>query len=500
MRAKTQYDQNYSYESQMNKANNYAQNINDKKKRIQSKNYFRLYKDIEKHNNKYNIKKNSTFTTNSLNRKIYSNNSKKLGDYYHKNKEDLFLYGSKKYDLLEVDNLVQEMKQYKNIILEKIKKEPNKLKNHGLNSNDDNLILTPLAEKERANMCNNEKELFNEAERLGVVMRRIEYTNLLDQNNIFNENEKVFMEMKDAVRKIEKCWIFYKNSKKMRIKRGMELIKKYIKRKVLKLFDYLNNEKLKIIYMTPNPSLISFKNGFNLKNNNNSGDIEENNKIFKPKNICYVDKIRINGDIIQDKKKMYDDLQKKYYKLILDFKILQEELNKYKVENSNLKDKINILMKENSEINILKNERNELINNFDNISNNYNNLLKEFDTLNENYTNLLNNQTNIVNDMKESIPIENTEEYITLLNDYNSLNEKHNNLIKEFEDIKNKYQELNNNYLNIESENNELNDILLKNKNDESNKFIIEEETMNKYNEYKLKIENLNNEILNDKK
>jgi hypothetical protein len=32
MRAKTQYDQNYSYESQMSKANNYTQNINDKKK------------------------------------------------------------------------------------------------------------------------------------------------------------------------------------------------------------------------------------------------------------------------------------------------------------------------------------------------------------------------------------------------------------------------------------------------------------------------------------
>ena len=70
-------------------------------------NYFRL-------NNNNNNK-----VINSLNEKIYSNNSKKLGEYYTKNKEDISLYGSKKYDLLTVDNLVQEMKQYRNSIIEK---------------------------------------------------------------------------------------------------------------------------------------------------------------------------------------------------------------------------------------------------------------------------------------------------------------------------------------------------------------------------------------------
>ena len=508
MRTRTQNGQNYLPESQINLTNNYFQNMPEGKNLQTSKNYFKLYKEIEniQNNNaniKYNTNKNSNNISNSLNQRIYSDYSKKLGDYYQRYKEDLILYGSKNYDLLEVDNLVQEMKQYKNIVLEKINKNPNKykLKNYGLNSNDDNLILTPLAEKERYKMGNNEKELFSEAERRGVVMRRIEYSNLLDQNSNINNNEntKVFMVMKDAVAKIEKCWMFYKNTKKMRIKRGINIIKKNVQRKVLKLLDYLNNEKLKFIYMNPNPSVLSFKNGLNLKNNiynyNNNTineQTEENNKIFRP-NACFIDKIRVDGNIIQDKKKMYDDLQKKYYKLILDYKILQEELNKFKVENSNLNHKINILMNENAEMNTLKKERTELINNFDNISNNYNELLKEYDNLNENYTNLLNNQTNIFNDMRNSIPVENTEEYIALLNDYNSLKDKHNNMSKELEDIKNKYQELNNNYLNLESENN---DLLQKNKNDESNGFIIEEETITKNNEYKIKFENLNKEIL----
>ena len=210
MRTKTQNGQNYLSNSQINRTNNYFQNMPEGKNLQTPKNYFRIYKEIENNQNnnshiKYNNNKNSNNISNSLNQRIYSDYSKKLGDYYKRYKEDLTLYGSKNYDLLEVDNLVQEMKQYKNIILEKINKNPNKykLKNYGLNSND-NLILTPLAEKERYKMGNNEKELFNEAERRGVVMRRIEYTNLLDQSNNINNNEntKVFMVMKDAVAKI----------------------------------------------------------------------------------------------------------------------------------------------------------------------------------------------------------------------------------------------------------------------------------------------------------
>ena len=324
MKKNSHSNRNYltEYQSQYNKKDNYNLYITEKKKIPTSKNFFRLYKDIE--TNSYSpydtsYKKNpnkNDIPGNSLNEKIYSNYSKQLGDYYQKNKEDIILYGSKKYDLLKVDNLVEEMKQYKNTIIEKIKQNPNKFKNknYGLKSQDDNLILTPLAEKERSKMANNEKELFNEAERKGVVMRRIEYANLLDQNGKYNkgENAKIFMVMKDAVRKIENIWKFYKNSKPRRIKNGVKLLEYYIKRKVLKLFDYLNNEKLKEIYMTPNSSVISFKNG--LKNDNNYNIYESNDEITKLKRdlrICYCDKIRIDRNAIQDKKKLYDDLQKK---------------------------------------------------------------------------------------------------------------------------------------------------------------------------------------------
>ena len=218
------------YQSQYYNKRNYAINIPEKKKLQNSNKFFHIYK--EKESNPYyssyknkNLIKNDVSIPNSLNEKIYSNNSKKLGDYYQKNKDDIILYGSKKYDLLEVDNLVEEMKQYKNKVIEKIKKNPNKYKNinYGLQSLDDNLILTPLAEKERSKMGNNEKELFNEAERRGVVMRRMEYANLLEQNDKIdkNDNTKVIMFLKDAVGKIEKCWFFYKNSKKRRIRNGI---------------------------------------------------------------------------------------------------------------------------------------------------------------------------------------------------------------------------------------------------------------------------------------
>ena len=471
MKKNSNSNRNYltEYQSQYNKKNNNKNiNVTEKKKIPKSKNYFSLYKDIESNPfNPYNTsyKKNPNkedIPGNSLNEKIYSNNSKKLGDYYQKNKEDIILYGSKKYDLLTVDNLVEEMEQYKNTVIEKIKQNPNKFKNrnYGLKSQDDNLILTPLAEKERSNMANNEKDLFNEAERRGVVMRRIEYSNLLDQNgnNNKSENAKIFMVMKDAVGKIEKVWKFYKNSKSRRIKNGVKLLENYIKRKVLKLFDYLNNEKLKEIYMSHNSSVLSFKNGLKNKNNNNIYELnDEIKKIKRARNICYLDKIRIDRSVIQNKKQLYDDLQKKYYKLILDYKIAQEELNKYKKENSNLKDEINMLKNENNEIDKLKKEKNELIKNFDNISENYNNLLKEFDELNRKYTNLFNDQTNILNNIEKNINIKETEEYNSLLNKYNSLKENYENLLNDFENMKNQYQELDINYNNLKNLNDELN-------------------------------------------
>ena len=452
-----------------------------------SKNYFRLYKEYESNpnnmNNNNQIQKTKKIK-NSLNEKIYENNSKKLGEYYYKNKEDIFLYGSSKYDLLTIDTLVQEMKQYRNSVIEKIKQNPNKykLKNFGLKNSNANMILTPLAEKERSKMGNNEKELFNLAERRGVVMRRIEYSNSLFGDKDCDLN--FLLVLKNAVKLIEKCWIFYKGLKQRKFIRGIILLDKYIKRKVLKLLIDLNNERLKNIYMNSNSSSISFKNNLFLKNSGNSDTNNKrynslNKKIWDKLNICSIDRINIIGNEIKDDKKTMDDLQKKYYKLILDYKMVKEELNKYKNENSQL----NILENNNKEINILKNEKNELIKKFEQLNSNYNSLLKDFDALNANNSNLLSNQSLIFNSFKNNnVPIRETEEYISLLNEYKTLNDEFNKLSEELNEMKIK--------------NNELNNIIEKN-NQVNNSYIpIDEETINEINEYKNKIEELNNQLL----
>ena len=456
-----------------------------------SKNYFRLYKEYETNPNN-NSNTNVPKIKSTLNEKIYANNSKKLGEYYTKNKEDLFLYGSSKYDLLTVDKLVQEMKQYRNSIIEKIKQNPNKykLKNFGLKNSNANMILTPLAEKERSKMGNNEKELFNLAERRGVVMRRIEYS-----NSLYGDKDcdlKIFLVMKNAVKLIEKCWLFYKGLKKRKLIKGIILLDKFIKRRFLIILNEINNEKLKNIYMNYNSNLssISFKN-INVKNSeNNSGNnnnkryISLDKKNFGKLNICSIDRIYILGNELKDDKKQKDDLQKKYYKLILDYKIMKEELNKNKNENSQMKNKINILVNENKEINILKNEKNELIKKFDELNSNYNNLLKDFDALNANNSNLLSNQSIIFNSFKNNnVPVKETEEYITLLNEYNYLNDNHKHLLEEINEIK--------------KQNNELNEIIIK-YNQEKNSYVpINEEAINEINEYKSKIDEMNNQLLN---
>ena len=469
------YSQPLNNISSNNKSNN-RNTINT------SKNYFRLYKEYEANPNIINsnitTKKNSKII-NSLNEKIYSDNSKKLGEYYIKNKEDLILYGSKKYDLLTIDKLVQEMKQYKNSILKKINQNPNKfkLKNYGLQNSNQNLILTPLAQKERSKMGSNEKELFNLAERRGVVMRRIEYTNSLSGGGGLGLDMKIFFIMKDAVKMIEKFWILHKEGKNRKIKKFVELLDKYIKRKVLRLMNFLNNERLKNIYMNQNSSSISFKNNlFNDENSINDNKLKTglnqrySNNIEKKMEICYIDEIQFNGNNNDKKEKNEkDDIQKKYYKLILDYKMIQEELNKYKNENSNMKNKINTLINENKEINSLREEKNELINKFDELSKNYNNLLKDFDALNDNNSNLLSNQSIIFNNMKNNIQIKETEEYRSLLNEYNTLKE----------------------------ENNQLNEILMKTKDEKTDYIPVNEETINEINEYKNKIEELNKELSN---
>ena len=116
------------------------------------------------------------------------------------------------------------MGRYKNKVIEKIKKNKkntNVLKNYTFESFDEKVILTPLAEndKEKNEMEKLEKKKFDEAERCGVVMRRIEYVHLLDHResssfrDSLEEEKEIISYLKNSVKKIENNWIRYKNNK-----------------------------------------------------------------------------------------------------------------------------------------------------------------------------------------------------------------------------------------------------------------------------------------------
>ena len=192
---------------------------------ITSLNYFKI-KGMEKEKNyPENNTKESNAEYRNLTEKIYSSNSAKLGNYYNNNQKGLLLYGSKKYDFLEIQRLVKEMSKYKNKVITKIKenkKNKNVCKNYAFESCDEKVILTPLAERDsnKNNMEKLEKKKFDEAERCGVVMRRIEYANLLDHRDSFlsgrnslEEDKEMLFLMKDAVDCIERNWIRYRNNK-----------------------------------------------------------------------------------------------------------------------------------------------------------------------------------------------------------------------------------------------------------------------------------------------
>ena len=204
---------------------------------INSNSYFRIIKELEKQNSSQKFaeeaKKKEKPKQKNINELIYAKNSKKLLNYYNKNQNDLLLYGNSKYDVLPMDNLLKEMGQYKSKVINKINEtKSNKNKNSQINEiiedydtiNNKN-ILTPLAEneKERSEMETLEKQNFDEAKRLGVVMRRIEYTYLLNKRNNLNkseekENKEMINKLKNSVDKIEKCWLRHRKRKILRAK------------------------------------------------------------------------------------------------------------------------------------------------------------------------------------------------------------------------------------------------------------------------------------------
>ena len=200
--------------------------INQKKKESDAEstslNYFRIVKELEKQKSVQNLSKEMSKKDNKLQKNIteliYSKNSKKLGNFYDKNKNDLLLYGSSKYDVLTMDKLVNEMGNNKSKVLNKIKENTYNNKNDKFSNLADNnkVILTPLCEneKERTDMETLEKKKFDEANRIGVVMRRIEYNCLLNnRNKKTHKNKEMTNKIKNAVDKIERCWLRYRNRK-----------------------------------------------------------------------------------------------------------------------------------------------------------------------------------------------------------------------------------------------------------------------------------------------
>jgi len=95
-----------------------------------SMSYFRIIKELEKQNSEQKLsqelkKKEQKPKKSNLTELIYEKNSKKLGNYYNENQNNLLLYGSSKYDVLTMDKLVKEMGNYKSRIISKINENKN---------------------------------------------------------------------------------------------------------------------------------------------------------------------------------------------------------------------------------------------------------------------------------------------------------------------------------------------------------------------------------------
>ena len=199
------------------------QKLFNKKKIDDDMNYFKILKEIEKEEkNKESDIKNNKLNLHNLTEKIYLRNIDKIGKYYKKNENDIKLYGSKKYDDLTIQKLINEMGEYKSKVIKKItenKKNEKAGKNFGFESCDEKVILTPLAEREKEDKNFSEsleKKNFEDVQRTGVVMRRIEYVHLLDNRDGYKkrdtaeEDRKIILLLIEAIDKIERNWLLYK--------------------------------------------------------------------------------------------------------------------------------------------------------------------------------------------------------------------------------------------------------------------------------------------------
>ena len=148
--------------------NNSKSKIEEDKSMV-AKNYFSILKDFEKRKDEILPKKKPYKPKKTLKEKIYNNYSNKLGDYYKTNKSRISLYGSKKYENLSIDELVEEMGQYKKTILKKIKDNP-ELYSANMNfphlTDDNKIILTPLPIEQKNKKLKIDNDEFYKAERL----------------------------------------------------------------------------------------------------------------------------------------------------------------------------------------------------------------------------------------------------------------------------------------------------------------------------------------------
>ena len=429
-------------------------------------NYFRIKKEIEKEQNSEEKPRKSN--KENLTEKIYLLNSEKLGKYYYDNKNNLLLYGSKKYDLLTIKRLVKEMSKYKSKVLKKIsedKKHPNKVKDFGIDSCDDKAILTPLADsdkKKNKNMSESlEKKNFEEAQRSAVVMRRIEYTHLLESRDSFKkgainteeEDKKFFLLIKEAVDKIERNWLYHhwKKLKQMTTEKDN-------KNNNNKNDNNKNdNNKINNYKINNNNKNKNNQNNKNNKNNDNNNINNDNNNINNNTNIN-----NINNDEIQKKnlgklkaknnniKKQIDFIKEHFY-----FQLLRKNLIN-KINN------IRIINKQNNLCFIKKLIDRTSLNNKQQHVNKLKKLESELKESKNNYLKVksLLEDSNIENkNLKEQLDEElsnNKKEKEKLLNDNKETNNKLDQMKNENNKLKNNHDSLNENYNQVLNDNNKL--------------------------------------------
>ena len=394
---------------------------------INSMNYFRIIKELEKQNSnqKYSEelrKKNPKQKQRNINELIYSKNSKKLGNYYNKNQNDLLLYGSSKYDVLPMDNLLKEMGQYKSKVINKInenKNHKNSKKNSEINelieeydNCNNKVILTPLAETEKdlSEMETLEKANFDEAKRLGVVMRRIEYTYLLNNRNNINkngENKEMISKLKSSVDKIERCWLRHR------------------RRKIEKMKNNAKRGHIEIEYLSSNDNIKKIEN-LEKKCEKLNKELEEEKKIVEQ-----LDSENKQLKILLDdstKKEEYNSINTKYIEKMNELKTLNQNHNDLLLEKNSLQEKYDKLLEEKNTLNDKCNEISDKLNKqneeLNKIKNEYEAILKQNNEKEEKIKEL---EKDLDNVNKEKINFE---------NDNKLLNDKITNLDGEFNNFK----------------------------------------------------------------